>query len=208
MNRPVTSCVNAQAKSRGGRVARRLAAVVCLAFSALICVDSYADMGVPLSLQVLLLSRLGTYDRHFKDRAGAVATVLVVHRKGNSESAFEGASLIKALAELHDIGGVPVNVQQAEFSDPESLAQRCRTEKIAVLYLTVGLEGDLPHLAAALVNADVLTVGTTARHAQNGAVVGFALEEARPKLVLNVRQAKAQNVDFKAEVLSLARLVE
>lgn len=78
----------------------------------------------------------------------------------------------------------------------------------AVVYLTVGLEADMPRIAAALVNGDVLTVGTSARLAEHGAVVGFALEEARPRLVLNLRQAKAQNVDFKAEVLTLARLIE
>jgi hypothetical protein len=170
-------------------------------------VDSRADAGVPLSLQVLLLSHLGSYDRNFKARAGAVANILVVQRRGNSDSAFEQASLVKALSELHDIGGVPIHVDQADFTDPEALAKRCRTDRIAVLYLTVGLEADLPRLAADLVNRNILTVGTTARHAENGAVVGFALEEARPRLVINLPQAKAQNVDFRADVLQLATLI-
>jgi hypothetical protein len=63
-------------------------------------------------------------------------------------------------------------------------------------------------VAAALAGADVLTVGTTARHAENGAVVGIGLEEAHPKLVVNLARAKAQNVSFKAELIKLARVVE
>lgn len=175
---------------------------------ALVCVEAYADPAVPISLQVRLLARLGPYDRNFKARVGAVANVLVVRRRGDEDSAFEQAGLVRALAELRDIGGVPVRVDQAEFTDAEALAKRCRSERIAILYLAGGLEPDMQRVAASLANANILTVGTTARHAENGAVVGFALEEARPKLIINLPSAKAQNVDFRAEVLALARLVK
>ncbi len=185
--------------------------VAGLAFAVLslsICRDSSADSGVPLGMQALLVSRLGTFDRNFKARARPVARVLVLHRGGNSDSAFEGASLARALAELHDIGGVTASVEEAEYRDAEAVANRCRTDKLVVVYLTVGLESETARIANALTGIDVLTVGTTARHAENGAVVGFALEEARPKIVLNLTRARAQNVDFKAEVLKLARIVE
>ncbi len=185
--------------------------VAGLAFAVLslsVCRDSSADSGVPLAMQALLVSRLGTFDRNFKARARPVANVLVLHRVGNSDSAFEGASLARALAELHDIGGVPAKVEEAEFSDAEAVANRCRTEKLSVVYLTVGLESEAGRIANALAGIDVLTVGTTAKHAENGAVVGFTLEEARPKIVLNLKRARAQNVDFKAEVLKLAWIVD
>jgi hypothetical protein len=210
VNHPATYCVDAARarKPLRRRVTHWAAALLCLVLSALVCLDSGADSGVPLSLQVRLLGRLGAYDRHFKERAGPVAKVLVVRRKGDAESSFEQAGLVKALAELHDIGGLPIHVNEADFTDAESLAKRCRTEGIAVLYLTVGLETDMPRLAAALLNGDILTVGTTARHAENGAVVGFALEEARPRLVINLPRAKTQSVDFSAELLALARLIQ
>jgi hypothetical protein len=178
--------------------------VLCL----LLCRGSSADSGVPLALQARLLSRLCSYDRNFKERAGPVANVLVVHRKGHSDSTFEGAALAKAIAELRNVGGLPFKVDQAAFSDAESLAKRCRTDKTSIVFLTVGLEGDTSRIASALVNVGVLTVGSSARHAENGAVVGFGVEEARPKLVINLKQAAAQNVKFKAEILTLARLIE
>jgi hypothetical protein len=209
VNRPATPRVGAQrasalARQRVLRVAR---ALLCVVLGLLVCLDSSADSAVPLSLQVRLLARLGPYDRNFKRRAGSVANVLVLRRKGDDESAFEQAGLVRALSELHDIGGVPVHVEEAELTDVESLAKRCRAERIAVLYLTHGLEADTARLTAALANGDILTVGTSARHAENGAVVGFALEEARPRIVINLPQARAQNVDFRAELLALARLI-
>jgi hypothetical protein len=183
-------------------------AVLCLALGMLPCAESSADSGVPIALQVRLLARLGQYDRNFKDRAGPVANVLVVSRKGNADAAFEKASLIRAFEDVRDIGGVPIHVSETELTDVDALAKRCRADRIAVLYLTVGLEGELPRLAAALANGSILTVGTTARHAENGVVLGFSLEEARPRLVINLPRARAQKVDFKAEVLALARLID
>jgi len=191
-----------------GRVLHGVVAIGLLLLGLFVCLDSFAESAVPLSLQARLLARLGPYDRNFKSRAGSAAKILVVHRKGDDESAFEQASLVRALREIPDIGGVPLQIDEAEFTDVERLAKRCRAERIAVLYLTRGLEADTPRLAAALANADILTIGTSARHAENGAVVGFALEQARPRIVINLPRARAQNVDFRTELLVLARLIQ
>jgi YfiR/HmsC-like len=198
--------------ARSSELRRKSLAPSALAFAAtllfmFVCRGLSADAGAPLTLQALLLSRLCTYDRNFKQRAGPVANVLVMHRNGNPDSAFEGAGLAKAIAELHDIGGLPFKVEEAAFSDAEALATVCRRDKVGILYLTVGLDSDTPRIASALANVGVLTVGTSARHAENGAVIGFGVEEARPKLVINLKQAAAQNVNFKAEVLALARII-
>ena len=210
MNRPATD-------RAGTRHAKQLArrrvihwAVTFLGvvLGTLFCPDSSADSGVPLALQVRLFARLAPYDRNFKARADGVANILVVRRKGDADSAFEQSSLVRALSDVSDVGGIPIRVTEAELTDVDALAKRCRTERIAVLYLTVGLESELPKLAAALASGDILTVGTTARHAENGAVLGFALEEARPRLVINLPRARSQHVDFRAEVLALARFIE
>jgi hypothetical protein len=210
VNHPATHRVNigAGSKRRSRRVVRWALRCSCLLLGTLVSVDSGADSGVPLSLQVRLLAHLGTYDRHFKDRAGPMANVLVVQRKGDTKSSFERVGLVRSLADIRELGGVPIHVEAIEFTDADALARRCRKDRIAVLYLTVGLEADMPRLAAALVSGDILTVGTSARHAENGAVVGFALEEARPRLIINLPQARAQNVDWRSEVLVLAKLIK
>jgi hypothetical protein len=90
-----------------GRLVRSAMAAICIALGTLLCAEVAADSGVPLSLQVRRLARLGAYDRHFKARAGSLAKVLVVSRKGDAESTFEQTSLVKAFSESPDIAGVP-----------------------------------------------------------------------------------------------------
>ena len=187
---------------------RVVAGIAMVLLAMVLSADSRADAHVPPQLQAQLVGRLGSFDRNFQARAGAAALVLVVHKAGDAESSFEAASLAKALGELHDVGGLPPKVEEAEFGDVAQLAARCRARHVAIVYFAGGLENEMGRVAGAFSGVDVLTVGTSARHAENGAVVGFGLEEARPKLVLNLRQARVQNVNFKAEVLKLARLVE
>ena len=178
-------------------------------FTALsICADVWASGGrVPVPLQAQLTSRVCSFDRNFKARVGSTVHVLVVHRAGNAESEATASAFAKALADLR-LAGVPAAVEEDSFSDGAQLAGRVKSQQIGVVYFAVGLEPDMARAAAALVGADVLTIGATGQFAQNGAVVGFDLEEARPKLVVNVKSAKAQNVSFKSELLELARVVE
>lgn len=163
---------------------------------------------VPLSLQAQLTARLGGFDRNFVTRAGAVANVLVVYKAGDADSKVDARSFGRSLFELGNLAGVPIKLDDAELGDPAALAQRIRTQHLALVYFSSGLEGEMPRIAAALSGVDVLTVGSTAQHAEKGAVVGFDLDEARPKIVLNIKSARAQNVSFKAELLKLARIIE
>lgn len=173
------------------------------------CVSQHSRAGVvPLSLQAQLTARLGGFDRNFAARAGSVANVLVVYKAGDSDSKVDARAFGRALFELGNLGGVPMHLDEAELGDAAALAQRVRMERLALVYFSTGLEAEMPRVAAALVGVDVLTVGSTAQHAQKGAVVGFDLDEARPKIVVNARSARAQNVAFKGELLKLARILE
>ncbi|MFX9089437.1 YfiR family protein, partial [Acinetobacter baumannii] len=78
---------------------------------------------------------------------------------------------------------------------------------VAIVYLAPGLENDTPAIATALNGLDVLSVGASGAHAKQGAVVAFDLEEGKPKIVVNLGQAKSQHVALRSEVLSLARIV-
>jgi len=187
---------------------RLVARLLVVLATMMVCCDLRADERLPLQLQAQLIARLGTFDRNFRTRAGPAAQILVLRKAGNSDSGFAAAGLAKALADLNQVGGVPAKVDEAEFEGGPALAARCRAQKIAVVYFSVGLEQEMGRAADALAGVDVLTIGASAEYAEKGAVVGFGLEEARPKIVLNLRRARAQNVDFKAELLKLARIVE
>jgi hypothetical protein len=162
-------------------------------------------VSVPVRLQCELIGKIAAFDKAFKARSGARARLIVVHKGG--DSARIGHQMANALKDLPDIAGLPKTVETLEWTNPAALASVIRARPTALVYFSVGLEADAPAIAAALAGTDVLTVGATGTIAERGACVGFELEEGRRKIYVNLRVAKAQKVDFRAGLLSLAKLV-
>jgi hypothetical protein len=161
---------------------------------------------VPADIQAELIAKLETYDRTFATRAGPVAHVLIVVRPGNSKSELSAADTRAALARVERLGGLAHQESLVPFSDAEALAERCRSEHAAVVYFTPGFEDDLEAIRAALSSVSVLTVGSTADYVPHGVVLGFELESGKPKIVINLEQAKLQGVSFPADLLRLMKV--
>ena len=62
-------------------------------------------------------------------------------------------------------------------------------------------------VAEALTGKDVMTIGSRAGYAERRAVVSFDLVSGKPKLIVNLPQAKRQNVKFSARLLKLAEVI-
>jgi hypothetical protein len=166
---------------------------------------SAADVSVPVGLQSELIGKVAVFDRAFKARSGPKARLIVSHKGG--DSARLGHQMANALKEMRDIAGLPKTVETLEWSSPEALASAVRARPTALVYLSVDLEDQAAAIAAALAGTEVLTVGATGGIARRGACVGFELEEGKRTIYVNLRAAKAQKVDFRAELLRLVKLV-
>jgi hypothetical protein len=55
---------------------------------------------------------------------------------------------------------------------------------------------------------DVLTMGAVADYVPAGIVFGVDLISGKPKLLVNLTQARRQHVDFGAQLLRLARIYQ
>jgi uncharacterized protein DUF4154 len=165
-----------------------------------------ADVSVPVGLQSTLIGKIAAFDRAFHARSGSLARLIVVHTDGG-DSARIGRQMAKALDEMPDIAGLPKSVETRAWESPLALASTVRERATALVYLSLGLELEAAGIAAALAGLDVLTVGATRAIAEGGACVGLDLEEGKPKLYVNLRVARAQKVDFRAELLRLVKLV-
>jgi hypothetical protein len=164
-----------------------------------------ADVNVPVRLQSVLIGKVAAFDRAFQARSGPTTRLGVVHKGGDSTRI--GHQIASALDEMPDIAGLRKSVEMLDWSSPAALASAVQARPTALAYLSLGLEADAPAIADALVGADVLTVGATGLIAERGACVGFELEEGKPRIYVNLRVAKAQKVDFRAELLRLVKLV-
>lgn len=163
---------------------------------------------MPVSLQAELLAKVAGYDRRLPARAGDVVHVLIVTRPGDADSARIAAQMELALKGRSDIGGLPHDEATAAYAGASTLGQTVRMRRISIVYLTPGLRDEIGAIARALEGVSVLSVASAAEYVPKGVVLGFDLVSGKPKLTVNLTQAKKQDVAFRAEVLKLMRVYE
>jgi hypothetical protein len=192
------------------RITRRALLTTGLAASVELWVRQGATqtVDVPIRLQAELLAKVAAYDRAFPARARGKALCLVVVKPGDAESERVGEQIIGELRVLPQIGGLPHTEEIVRFASPQALSDLCKGRAPAVIYLSARLGEAVGPIANALSGCSVLTVGVAAPYVPSGAVLGFDSESGKPRLVVNLAQARRQSVAFKPELLSLARVIQ
>jgi hypothetical protein len=156
---------------------------------------------VPARLQAALIAKVAAYDAKFAARANGRAFVLVVVAPGAATSIRFGEELRAQLAMQPAIGGLPHSEELVEFTSALDLARLCQQRAAAIVYVAPELSSQSGRIAEALAGLNVLSVAAIAEDVRRRLVLGFANESGRPKLVINLPQARLQNVAFNPELV-------
>jgi hypothetical protein len=159
-------------------------------------------------VQATLIAKVAGFDRSFSSRAGKRALVLIVQAKDDSESARDAISIKAALSELPTVGDLPHEEQMVEYSNAPGIADMVRTRHAAIVYFSSGLSDHVPAIKKEFSSLNVLTVGAVPGDVPGGVVLGVDLVSGRPKLLINLTQARKQNVSLPASVLKLMQVYQ
>lgn len=166
------------------------------------------EVAVPVALQAELVAKVASYDRNLVSRAGdRVHILIVVNAKSDASNSF-AKHMTSALGGVDKIGGLPHDETTAAFGGAKALADACRAKRIAIVYFAPGLADEVAGIRSALEGVNVLSVAADAADVPKGIVLGFDLVSGKPKIVVQLGQAKKQEVSFKAELLKLAKVYE
>ena len=165
------------------------------------------DVSVPLPMQVQLFASVADYDKGFAERAkGKVKIVLLTSK--NPDSARAATQVQSGLGRVVLIGGQPHEESVVRFESGSALANLCRSNGISVVFLMPGFQSEIADIKSNLDGVNVLTVATIGSYVQQGIVLGFDVISGKPKLLVNLAQARAQKVAFKAELLKMVKVIE
>jgi hypothetical protein len=166
------------------------------------------DIAVPVALQAELVAKVAAYDKNLPARAGNLVRVLIVVKGGDDASGRFGKHMTSALAGIDRIGGLPHEEATTVYASSAAIAETCRARRISIVYLAPGLGGDVAEIRTALDKVNVLTVAAVASEVPKGIVLGFDLVSGKPKIVVHLAQARRQEVQFRAELLKLAKVID
>lgn len=157
-------------------------------------------MDVPVELQVPLFLKVLTFDRRMTARAPDTVVVAVVFQKGNRVSVTAKDEVLRA---LRGIASATIRPMLIDL-DEQVLGVALDSASASLVYVTPLRAVDLANVAAATRSARVTSVTGVPRYVEGGLAVGVRLQGERPKLLINLRAARAEGADFSAELLKLA----
>jgi len=177
--------------------------------AALLARDARAeDFPVPVSLQAELLAKVVTYDKNFAGRANGRVKIIVLAKADVADSERFAAQMRAALGQLGPIGGLPHEESVVQWSGGPALAALVRSSSTSIVYVSPAFLEEIETIRTSLDGVDVLSVSAVPAYVPRGIVLGFDLASGKPKLLVHLRTARQQHVDFKSEVLKIMRVFE
>lgn len=176
---------------------------------ALLCATAAAADELPVSLQVQLLSKMSTYVSNFAPKGATTVKVFVVH-PGSKDAPSRGAQALSgALGTTTKLGPYAAEVVLVPYVDGKKLEAAVTADKPQVVYLAPELDAKATgEIVEAVSSGTTLTISGVADHVKLGAVLGFSLVEARPRVLINLKQARRQNIVFLSGLVSHSVVVD
>jgi hypothetical protein len=166
------------------------------------------SMPVPTSAQAELIAKLVGFDRNFATRAGSKAVIVLVVMPGDTESTSAALEMKAAFSRLPTVGNLAHEELTVTHTSAAALADFVRSKRAAIVYFGPGFDQQIPAIREAFSSLDVLSVGATPSYVPAGIVLGFDQVSGRAKLLIQLAQARKQNVVFPASVLNLMKVYQ
>jgi hypothetical protein len=159
------------------------------------------DLQVPLILKVL------TYDRHFESKAGRELIIGVVYEQGDPESLKAASTIIATLLRFSGktVKRLPIRYQLVAM---DQMARLVPSMGISVLYVAPGNARNLPALTRFSQANHVTTVTGVPSYVRQGVAVGIDVAQDRPQILINLSSSKAEGSEFDASLLRIASVIK
>lgn len=179
---------------------------VCLVIAGFSSIASAESPSAPATVQAQIVTRILPFERGFAARGGSSVAIVIAERPKDADSASAATQIAKALDDIGSIANRPLHTHTVSYSSAANLIAECKKRGALVVYLTPGLAGEVPAIAAAFVESGVLTVAAVESYVPRGLVLGVEVADGKPRMSINLGQAKKQKLDFPSAVLKLARV--
>lgn len=162
---------------------------------------------VPIRVQISLLDRVIPFDRNFAVRVQNSLGVAVVVDDKSVDSVRVGSQLLSELSTRQTLGDHKQVTFRVPFTGLNGLTEECKRLRAGVVIVTPGLREPTGSVAGALQGLKVLSVGVLPEQATDGLVLASALRSGKPRVLVNLKQARAQAIDFRADFLRMVEVV-
>ncbi len=155
------------------------------------------DLQLPLILKVL------TYDRHFETKARGELILGIVYDQADPESLKAASAVIETLLRFSGktVKRLPIRFSLVPIGNLERSVEGA---KINVLYVAPGNARNLDKLTQFSQVKGITTVTGVPDYVRGGIAVGIGVNGDRPQILINLPSSKAEGSEFDASLLRIA----
>lgn len=168
------------------------------------------EMPLRPELQVPLLLKILTYDRHFETKAGHELAIGIVYVPDDQGSIDASQQITDTLYRFRDktVKGKAVRFFTFEYRNPEKLERSITERGVSVLYVAPGCSRFLDGILKVSQARGVTTATGVPDYVRRGVSVGIGLADDRPQILINQASARAEGSEFDASLLRIATVVK
>lgn len=165
-------------------------------------------MAVPLEIQVPLFSKILSFDRNLKSRAGSEIVMGIVFQSKfrtslNARIRFE--QVVREIG-IKEINGIRVTLVPLDIYET-GLEKALTEHQVDIVYITPLRAVDIKEISELCRKQKVLSLSGVPGYCNSGLIVGVGIKGGKPEIIVNLQKAKDIGVDFRSQLLKLARIV-
>ncbi len=159
------------------------------------------DLQLPLILKVL------TYDRHFETKASGELVLGIVYNQDDQDSLKVASTVIQTLLRFSGktVKRLPIRFSLVPIASLEASVEQL---KINVLYVAPGNARHLDSLTALSRAKGITTATGVPDYVRRGIAVGIGVSDDRPQILINLPASKSEGSEFEAGLLRVATVVK
>jgi hypothetical protein len=166
---------------------------------------------LPSKNQALLLLRILAYDHKLGERVvDKRVTIYVVHKTGVAESedaANEMVGTLRDIAKTTKLAGNSIQIVKLAYNKDTFDADVGRV-KAAALYVAPSLGDTLSPIASVSGRRKLLTFTGVPEYVNAGLSIGFANDNGKPVISVNIPASKNEGADLDVALLRVAKIVK
>jgi len=166
-----------------------------------------AQPSVPVKLESAILARVLGADRSLPARVGRSLTIGLVFKAGAASSANLAAMEAYEALGTQTIFDFAPQARARAYRDRADLEAWIEREGIDALRVADGLSAEIAEIRLVCEARRLLCASPNLDHVKAGLAVGVALRDDKPRLVVDLRHARAAGLDLDPKVLELAEVL-
>ena len=164
---------------------------------------------MPAPLQAALFTKILTFDRNLKARAGKELKIGVLYQKRVRSSLEAQEEFVRAMCgdPGRRIDGLPLSCVAIEWTSAPDVQAAVVRKGIRVLYVTPLRAVAIEEIVAISRARRITTLTGMPGFVEKGIALGLALRAERPLILVHLAGARAEGADFDSQLLKLARVL-